>query len=257
MTSWVDIHAHLDDKAFLEDLPKVLSRARRVGVAHVVTAGTSLESSEKVVELVRLYPGVYGCVGVHPQEVKGEVDLSPLEYLLKEERILAVGEVGLDYFWDTTYKKEQKTVFAAQVELAEQYGLPLVVHSRNAEEDVFRILAEKARNVPVVWHCFSGDSEFLRRVLSRGWYVSFGGVVTYPKAFRLREVARTVPPERLFLETDAPYLAPQPKRGARNEPAFLVETAGFFAALLGESPEDLKARLWENFLQVFLKNSHP
>ncbi len=252
MTFWVDVHAHLDDGAFTPDLPAVVARAREAGVRVIVSAATSLESSEKVLELAHLYEEVYGCVGVHPQEVRGEgVDLSFLERFLGEEKILALGEIGLDYFWDTTYVKEQRAVFAAQVELAERYNLPIVVHSRRAERDVFAILTEKAKNIPVVWHCFSGDPMFLGEVLSRGWYISLGGVVTYPKAVVLREVARIIPLERLFLETDAPYLPPQTRRGKRNEPAFLVETATFLAHLRGEDPEDLRQHLFENFLQVF------
>lgn len=256
MSFWVDIHAHLDDEAFGEDLPSVLARAQEAGVRIVVTAGTSLESSWRVVELVRLYPGVFGCVGVHPQEVRdASVDLASLETLLGEAKILALGEIGLDYFWDTQYVKEQKAVFAAQVELAERHGLPVVVHSRRAERDVFAILVEKAKNIPVVWHCFSGDLTLLRDVLSRGWYISLGGVVTYPKATKLREVAQAVPLERLFLETDAPYLPPQTRRGKRNEPAFLQEVAVFLARLRGEDPENLKQRLFANFTQVFSRSA--
>lgn len=254
MTFWVDVHAHLDDEAFAPDLPEVLSRAREAGVCAVVTAATSPASSLKVLELVRLYPEVYGCVGVHPQEVQGEdVDLSFLANFLGERKILALGEIGLDYFWDTTYTAQQKEVFVAQVELAERYSLPVVVHSRRAERDVFTILAEKAKNVPVIWHCFSGDLAFLHDVLSRGWYISLGGVVTYPKATKLQEVARAVPLEHLFLETDAPYLAPQAKRGKRNEPAFLVETAHFLARLRGESVLTICEKLFENFHKVFLR----
>lgn len=256
MTFWVDIHAHLDDEAFSRDLPVVLIRAHEAGVGYVVVAATSLESSRRVLELTQLYPELYGCVGIHPQEVRGEItDCSSLEGLLQEEKVCALGEVGLDYFWDTTYIREQKEVFIAQVELAERYGLPLVVHSRRAERDVFRVLAEKAKNVPVVWHCFSGDESFLQQVLSRGWYISFGGVVTYPKATRLRRVAQIVPLDRLFLETDAPYLSPQTRRGRRNEPAFLVETAEFLAVLRGEDLGELQERLWENFKKVFARRS--
>lgn len=254
MTFWVDVHAHLDDEAFAPDLPEVLSRAREAGVCVVVTAATSFDSSLKVLELVHRYPEVYGCVGVHPQEIQGEeVDLSFLASFLGEEKILALGEIGLDYFWDTTYVARQKEVFIAQVEFAERHGVPVVVHSRRAERDVFAILAERAKNVPVIWHCFSGDLTFLDDVLSRGWYISLGGVVTYPRATKLQEVARAVPLERLFLETDAPYLAPQGKRGKRNEPAFLVETANFLSRLRGESVSVVCEKLFENFHKVFLK----
>lgn len=254
MTFWVDVHAHLDDEAFAPDLPEVLSRAREAGVCTIVTAATSFDSSLKVLELVHRYPEIYGCIGVHPQEVQGEeVDLSFLANFLGEEKILALGEIGLDYFWDTTYVAQQKEVFIAQVEFAERHGFPVVVHSRRAERDVFAILAEKAKNVPVIWHCFSGDLTFLHDVLSRGWYISLGGVVTYPKATKLQEVAQAVPLERLFLETDAPYLAPQGKRGKRNEPAFLVETANFLSRLRGESIPVICEKLFENFHKVFLK----
>lgn len=254
MTFWVDVHAHLDDEAFALDLPEVLSRAQKAGVCAIITAATSLTSSLKVLELVRRYPEVYGCVGVHPQEVRGEeVDLSFLSDCRSEAKILALGEIGLDYFWDTTYVRQQKEVFVAQVEFAERYNLPVVVHSRKAEHDVFTVLVEKARNIPVVWHCFSGDFTLLHSILSRGWYISLGGVLTYPKAVKIREIAQAVPLERLFLETDAPYLAPQTRRGKRNEPAFLLETATFLAHLRGESIATICERLFENFRKVFLK----
>jgi TatD DNase family protein len=254
MSFWVDVHAHLDDEAFREDLPEVLRRASQEGVAYVLTAATSLSSSQDVLHLLELYPQVFGCLGVHPQEVKeGKIDFAPLEEMLKKEKVCAVGEVGLDYYWDTTYAREQKEAFIAQVELAESFGLPLVVHSRRAERDVFAILKEHARNVPVVWHCFAGDEALLGRIINRGWYISLGGAVTYPRATRLQEVARKVPLARLLLETDAPYLPPQTRRGRRNEPAFLSETARFLANLRGEELCGFQEALLENFRRVFFK----
>ncbi len=254
MNFWVDVHAHLDDEAFQGDLPEVLERASHQGVTYVLTAATSLSSSQDVLRLLELYPQVFGCLGVHPQEVQGEkIDLTPLEEMLQREKVCAVGEVGLDYYWDRRYIKEQKEAFIAQVELAERFNLPLIVHSRRAEEDVFAILKDRARNVPVVWHCFAGDEALLGKIVNRDWYISLGGVVTYPKAHRLREMAKKVPLERLLLETDAPYLPPQTRRGKRNEPAFLLETARFLADLRGENLCDFQEALLENFRRVFSK----
>jgi TatD DNase family protein len=254
MSFWVDVHAHLDDRAFQDDLEAVIRRAEAMEIKAIVSAGVSLASSRKTLEIARRYPSVYVSVGVHPQEVKGEkLDLAILEEFLAFPKVVAIGEVGLDYYWDTSYVEEQKSVFLDQVELARRYGLPLVVHSRNAEEEILKILREQAPRIPVIWHCFAGDTELLRKILSQDFYLSLNGIVTYPKATKLREAIASVPLERVFLETDAPYLAPQGKRGLRNEPAFLLTTAYFLAELWKIDVDTLRERLFTNFREVFGK----
>ncbi|MGC8778651.1 MAG: TatD family hydrolase, partial [Candidatus Caldatribacteriaceae bacterium] len=196
--------------------------------------------------------GVYAALGVHPQEVKEEKpDFSELEKLLLSSRVMAVGEVGLDFYWEKRYAREQEEAFIAQIDLAERYNLPLIVHSRSAEERVLAILKERVHHVPVIWHCFSGSAEVLKEILSLGFYLSLSGIVTYPKAVALRKVVASLPLERVFLETDAPYLAPQKRRGMRNEPAFLFWTALFLADLWGIDSSALQERLFLNFQEVF------
>ncbi|MEN3186789.1 MAG: TatD family hydrolase [Atribacterota bacterium] len=254
MTFWIDIHAHLDDDAFQFDCGEVIERAQAVGVTTIVSAGISISSSQKVLEIARRYAPVCAALGVHPQEVKGEkIDFSQIENLIVSPGVIAVGEVGLDYYWDRTYEREQEETFVAQIEIAERNDLPLIVHSRAAERRVLKILAERVHHVPVVWHCFSGDWFLLQEILSHGFYLSVNGVMTYPKATTLRKSLAMVPRERIFLETDAPYLPPQGKRGQRNEPAFLPGMARFLAQFWNIDISILQEQLWQNFQEVFGK----
>lgn len=254
MSFWVDVHAHLDDRAFQDDLEAVIRRAEAMGIKAIVSAGVSLASSRKTLEIARRYPPVYVAVGIHPQEVKGEkLDLAILEECLTFPKVVAIGEVGLDYYWEISHVEEQKRVFLDQVELARRYELPLIVHSRSAEEEVLKVLREQASQIPVIWHCFAGDTELLQKILSRDFYISLNGIVTYPRATKLREAIASVPLERVFLETDAPYLSPQGKRGLRNEPAFLPTTACFLAELWKIDVDTLRERLFKNFQEVFGK----
>lgn len=254
MSFWVDVHAHLDDDAFQFDCEEVIERAEEVGIGTIISAGVSVSSSRRVLEITRRYPSVYAALGIHPQEVRSEnVDFSEVECLIASPKVVAVGEVGLDYYWDRTHEKEQEEVFIAQIEMAERNDLPLIVHSRAAERRVLEILGERVHHIPVVWHCFSGDVSLLQDVLSHGFYLSVNGIVTYPKATVLRRSLAVVPRERIFLETDAPYLPPQGKRGKRNEPAFLVEVARFLAEFWGVDIQVLREQLWRNFQEVFGK----
>lgn len=252
MSFWVDVHAHLDDDAFRFDCEEVIERAKGVGIGTIISASVSISSSRRVLEITRRYPSVYAALGIHPQEVKSEeIDFSELERLITSPKVVAVGEVGLDYYWDRTHEREQEEVFIAQVEIAERNDLPLIVHSRAAERRVLEILAERVHHIPVVWHCFSGDVSLLQEVLLHGFYLSVNGIVTYPKATILRRSLAVVPRERIFLETDAPYLPPQGQRGKRNEPAFLFEVARFLAGFWNIDIQVLREQLWQNFQKVF------
>lgn len=254
MSFWIDVHAHLEGEEFLKDREEVINRARDAGVKIIVNAATSFPSVQETLKLVERYPSLYASVGVHPQEIGDELpDLSILEEYAQREKVIAIGEVGLDYYWDSSHIQKQKEAFIRQIELAEKLSLPLIVHSREANKDVWEIIKERVRKVMVVWHCFSGDEEILREALLRPVYFSLGGVVTYPKATHLREVVKNIPLSRVLLETDSPYLPPQSRRGKRNEPAFLLETASFLAQMWGISLFDLRDKVEENFYSIFGK----
>ncbi|HOA98863.1 MAG TPA: TatD family hydrolase [Candidatus Atribacteria bacterium] len=252
MSFWVDIHAHLEGEEFLKDREEVINRAQNAGVEIIVNAATSLSSIQETLKLVERYPSLYASVGIHPQEIGDELpDFSILEEYVRKEKVIAIGEVGLDYYWDRSHIEKQKEAFIQQIEVAEKFSLPLIVHSRESNKDLWQIIKEKVRDVVVIWHCFSGDEEILQEALPRAVYFSLGGVVTYPGATHLREVVQKIPLSRVLLETDAPYLPPQSRRGRRNEPAFLVETASFLAQLWGVSLLTLREKVWENFCSIF------
>lgn len=252
MSFWVDIHAHLDDPRFAGDIEEVVRRAEEAKVRVVLSNATSLESVVRTLDIAERFPRVYAALGIHPQEIKDVLpDFSRLADYLRHPKVIAIGEVGLDYYWDRSYVENQKRAFLTQIELARAYDLPIIVHSRESEQDILSILREHARDIPVIWHCFSGDQKIVQALLPLKVGFSFGGILTFPKAHRLREVVLSIPRERLFLETDAPYLAPQKKRGKRNEPAFLVYTATFLGELLGMSVGELQNLLISNFFAFF------
>lgn len=252
MSFWVDIHAHLDDPRFAGDIEEVVRRAEEAKVRVVLSNATSLESVVRTLDIAERFPRVYAALGIHPQEIKDVLpDFSRLADYLRHPKVIAIGEVGLDYYWDRSYVENQRRAFLTQIELARAYDLPIIVHSRESEQDILSILREHARDIPVIWHCFSGDQEIVQALLPLKVGFSFGGILTFPKAHRLREVVLSIPRERLFLETDAPYLAPQKKRGKRNEPAFLVYTATFLGELLGMSVGELQNLLISNFFAFF------
>ncbi|HXV96643.1 MAG TPA: TatD family hydrolase [Gaiellaceae bacterium] len=240
----IDTHAHLD--AF-EDAGDVLDRARRAGVNRVITVGTDVPSCRAALALCDVEPGVFAALGLHPHEAGavGEREVDELRTLLAHQRAVAVGEAGLDYYRDLAPRERQAWAFRAQAALAAELGKPLVIHTRAADEDTVAVLRDLAREVPVILHCFSSVSLF-EPALKHGWYVSFAGNVTYPKAGDLRWAAARVPAERLLAETDSPYLAPQPVRGRRNEPAHVVHTVAALAEVRGVEPEALALRIEEN-----------
>lgn len=252
MSFWVDIHAHLDDPQFAGDIEEVVRRAEEAKVRIVLSNATSLKSIVRTLDIAERFPRVYAALGIHPQEIKDVLpDFSGLADYLRHPKVIAIGEVGLDYYWDRSYVENQKRAFLTQIEIARAYDLPIIVHSRESEQDILSILREHARDIPVIWHCFSGDQEIVQALLPLKVGFSFGGILTFPKAHRLREVVLSIPRERLFLETDAPYLAPQKKRGKRNEPAFLIYTATFLGGLLGMSVGELQNLLISNFSAFF------
>ena len=242
----IDTHAHLDA---LEDAEAALARAGEVGVRRVITIGTGIDSCRRALELTR-HDGVFAALGIDPHQAASEEAhrVGELRGLLAHERAVAVGEAGLDYHYGAETKDEQRRLFEAQLELAQQLGLPVVVHTREANDDTESILRE--HEGAVVMHCFS-EPGLLAAGLERGWYFSFAGNVTYPKAAELREAAAEVPGDRILAETDSPYLSPQPLRGRPNEPAHVVHTVAVLAEARGEDAEDLAARIEVNATAAF------
>jgi TatD DNase family protein len=246
----IDSHAHLDACA---DPPReLMARARAAGVHCVVTIGSGLESCRAALEISSAESEVVASLGIHPHQAgeAGEPDLRELRRLLADPHARAVGETGLDYYRDYAPRDSQLTLFRAHAVLAAELGKPLVVHSRAAEADTLAVLEALPPEVAVILHCFSSPG-LLPSALERGWYVSFAGNVTYPKAEALRLAAARVPAERLLAETDAPYLAPQPVRGRPSEPAHVVHVLDQLAGTRGEDPGELGRRIEANAVCVF------
>jgi TatD DNase family protein len=244
-----DTHAHLHFPDLAADLPAVMARARAAGVRRMVTIGTDVETTREALAVAAGDPEVWATAGAHPHEAGTSDDavLAELERLAAEPRIVAVGEIGLDYFRNLSPREEQERVFRACLAIARRARKPVVIHCRDAHDDVLRILAEeRVGEVGGIMHCFSGDTAVARRCLDLGLLISLAGPVTYPNARALPDVARMVPADRLVVETDCPYLPPQGHRGERNEPAYLVLTANRVAELRGEPLEELAARTTAN-----------
>lgn len=255
---FVDSHAHIDGEEFEADRDEVVARAREAGVRAILNVGTGdphAGNFERAVALAERYEGVYAAAGVHPHDAKsydGAAERLLLE-LVRGGRVVAVGEMGLDYHYDNSPRDVQREVFARQLALARAEGLPVIIHSRDADEETLEILRAEYSGAARggVMHCFGGGPALAEGALRLGLYISFAGNVTFKKADALREVALGVPADRLLVETDCPYLAPVPRRGRRNEPAYVVETARFLAELRGVSPEELGRATSENFTRLF------
>ena len=254
----VDSHCHLADEAFENDLDAVIGRARAAGVTDavcVVAAGDDEEAEDaRVVHAA--WDAVRFATGVHPHSAGPYVGRALEAAAITRAaagafRACAIGEIGLDYHYDFAPRDVQREVFAAQLDLARELGLPIVVHTREATDDTFALLAA-APGVRGVFHCFTGDAALARRVVEIGFYVSFAGIVTFPKAGDLRDAAAIVPADRLLIETDSPYLAPVPHRGKRNEPSFVGQVLATLATVRGEDPRTLELQVTENFRRFFL-----
>jgi TatD DNase family protein len=249
-----DTHAHLHFPEFTADLPAVLARARAAGVSRMVTIGTDVATSQAAIDVAGREADVWAAVGVHPHDA-GEADdtaCAEIARLARHPRVVAVGEIGLDFFRDLSPRDAQERVFRRLLGLGREVGKPALIHCRDAHEDVLRILGEeRVHEIGGIMHCFSGDAEIARRCLDLGLLISLAGPVTYPNARALPDVARFVPGDRLVIETDCPFLPPQGHRGQRNEPAYLALTAARVAELRGEALEPLAARLSDNARRLF------
>jgi TatD DNase family protein len=246
----IDSHAHLDDKAFCSDLDDVILRAREAGIVRIVVPGTHPASSRKAVEMAGRFPEVFAAVGVHPHEASAN-SIHVISDLLNHSKVVAVGEIGLDYHYDFSPRDKQLACLIPQLELAHQRNLPVILHSREAVADLLDAID---RTAPPPWrgvfHCFGGTVDEADKILKRGFHIGFTGVVTF-KNFNGTEVLRRVPPDRLLIETDAPYMAPIPHRGKRNEPAFLPGVADAVARLTGRAVKDVIRETTQNAEVLF------
>jgi TatD DNase family protein len=251
----IDTHTHLDDARFNDDREATIQRARQAGIDTFITIGCDLTTSRAAVQLAEQYPFVYASVGVHPHEVRhiGDDWYGELRRLASSQKVVAYGEIGLDYHYNHSPPKDQRERFREQVCLAKELRLPIVIHTREAQEDTIRILQEeKASEVGGVFHCFSGDPWLAKEALDLGFNVSFSGIITFQNATMLRDIARTVPLDRLLTETDCPYLTPAPHRGKRNEPAYVSLVAQKLAELTpGRTAEDIGRLTSDNARRLF------
>ena len=258
MSVVVDSHCHLDAEKFDGDREAVIDRALAAGVERMVAVGTGNgpPDLEAGIRLAERYPALLATAGIHPHDASKAdgASLARLAALLEHPKIVALGEIGLDYHYDFSPRDTQRAVFIQQLDIAREAGLPVVIHTREAWDDTFALLERhwKPAGLPGIMHCFSGGPEEARRALELGFYLSFGGVLTFPKASDVRAAAAQAPPDRLLVETDAPYLAPAPYRGKRNEPAFVVETARRMAGVRGETLEAIAALTTANFNRLCL-----
>ncbi|WP_461201931.1 TatD family hydrolase [Anoxybacillus sp. TBDG-1] len=249
-----DTHAHLNATQFDEDVEQVIERARAEGVSHIVVVGFDRPTIDRAMELAGQYSFIYAAVGWHPVDAihMTDEDLIMIERLASHPKVVALGEMGLDYYWDQSPKEVQKEVFRKQIRLAKKVKLPIIIHNRDATADIVDILREEhAEEVGGVMHCFSGSIEVARQCMDMNFYISFGGPVTFKNAKKPKEVAKEIPLDRLLIETDCPYLTPHPFRGKRNEPGYVKYVAEAIAELKGLSFEEVAQKTSDNAKRLF------
>lgn len=245
----IDTHTHIDMDNYKDRFDEVLATAKDYGVEKVVIPGVEPSGFKRIAELCEKYENVYGAVGVHPEDLDSynEEGENLIREYLKQKKIVAVGEIGLDYYWDKSQIERQKEIFEKQILIAKEAGKPVLVHDREAHLDTFEILKKtKANDVGVVMHCFSGSPEFAMECVKEGFYIALGGVVTFKNAKKVKEVAKIIPLDKLLLETDAPYMTPVPYRGKENQPAYVKFVAQEIANLRNISFEEVAFRTTEN-----------
>ena len=251
----IDTHTHLDDARYNDDRDAMIARAREAGVEAFVTIGCDLATSRAAVALATQHQFVYASIGVHPHEVKhiSEGWYDEFRRLVKNKKVVAYGEIGLDYHYNHSSPKEQRERFREQIQLARELNLPIIIHTREAQDDTMTILKEeKASEIGGVFHCFSGDAWLAKDALDLGFYLSFSGILTFQNATMLRDIAKHTPLDRVLIETDCPYLTPVPHRGKRNEPAYVAHVAQQLAVIHPElSLEQIERRTTENAKRLF------
>ena len=250
MTYLIDTHAHLD---MIGNIDKVIANAQNNGIKKIIIPSVEEQYFEKIINIAENYEGVYCQLGLFPSEAKNRTDTTEqkIRELATHNKVVAIGEIGLDYYWDKTYIEEQKEMFKKQILLANELNLPIVVHDREAHKDCIDILKENNTGSNVIFHCFSGSVEMMKECVKNGWYIALGGVVTFKNAKKMKDVAKEVPLENLMLETDSPYLTPVPYRGKENQPAYVKYVAEEIANLRNESVDNIIKITSENAEKVF------
>ena len=252
----IDSHAHIQGKEYAGEVEAVIARAREAGVGKIIAVGGAgdISSNTEAIALARTFPDIYATVGMHPHDAKdvGEDELQKLKELTSHPKVIAVGETGLDYYYDHSPREVQRRVFAEFIHLARETGLPIVVHERDAANDAAQLLrGEGEGKIRGVIHCFTGNYEAACAYLDLGFYISFTGIITFKNADPLREVVRKLPLEKMFVETDSPYLTPMPYRGRRNEPAYVRYVAETVARIKGLSLEEVARVTTQNVQELF------
>jgi TatD DNase family protein len=257
----IDSHCHLDFPDFKDELDSVVARARDAGIGRMVTISTRVRRQPDLLAIADRFPEVFCSVGTHPHHADEELDIDAAQLVERAHhpKVVAIGEAGLDYHYDNSPRDAQEQGFRAHVAAARETGLPLVIHSREADADMANILREEMAKgaFPAVLHCFTGSRELAFAGIELGLYVSFTGILTYKKTDELRAIARDLPADRILVETDSPYLAPGKYRGKRCEPAYVVETAKVLAETRGVSPDEIARQTTENFFRLFSKVTKP
>ncbi len=258
----VDSHCHLDFDALNQDLAGVLDRARQSGVGTFLTIGTTLSDADRVIGIAAAERDIFCTVGIHPHEAEREAANAQIDRLIAKadhDKVVALGECGLDFYYDQAPRDLQKTAFLAHIAAAKETGLPIVVHTRDADDETAEILKSACADGRLrgVIHCFTASSAFADLALDLGFFISFSGIVTFKNAADLREIASRVPRDRLLVETDSPYLAPVPMRGKSNEPAYVAHTAAFLANLRGIELSELARITTDNFFTLFSTATRP
>jgi TatD DNase family protein len=257
----VDSHCHLDFPDFKDELDDVVARARAAGVGRIVTISTRVRRQAELLAIAERYSEVFSSIGTHPHHAHEEIDIGAAELVARTEhpKVVAIGEAGLDYHYDNSPRAAQERGFRNHIQAARETGLPLVIHSREADEDMTTILREETGKgaFPAVLHCFTGSRELAFAAIDLGLYVSFTGILTFKKSDDLRAIAAELPADRILVETDAPYLSPGKYRGKRCEPAYVVETARVLAETRGVSLEQIARQTTDNFFRLFRKVPRP
>ena len=240
----IDTHCHLNDEKFSDDLNEVIARAENDGVKQIINFGATLEDSAQAVELAEKFSFMYAGVGIHPSEIENFDENKSVEKIVElaeNKKVIAIGEIGLDYYWekDSAVRLAQQKTFIQQLDIARQLNLPVCIHERDAHGDALKILKSEGKNLRGVLHCYSGSLEMAREVWKLGWLIGIDGPITFKNSAKLPEIVKAAPREMILLETDAPYLAPMPNRGKRNEPSYLLDIAKKVAELRGETLEEV------------------
>ncbi|MBM7623929.1 TatD family hydrolase [Sporohalobacter salinus] len=250
----VDTHAHIDFSRFDEDREEVINRAKENSLEYIINVGADEESSQRSLELAQKHDMIYAVVGIHPHEAKNvtESTYKQLKNWAKEDKVVAIGETGLDYHYDNSPREVQRQVFRRHIQLAKEVDLPLVIHSREAEDQTMEILKEEeAEAVGGIIHCFPGDQKMANQALELNFYIAVGGILTFNNSYQLQRVVKQIPLDKLLIETDAPYLTPEPNRGKRNEPSYVKHVVDKLAQILPYSAEEIAATTTENAKEIF------